>query len=321
MAVIAGEAPWRYEFIENWAKLPRGADFHEVAAVAVDSRDRVFVFSRGNRPMMVFEADGSFLTSWGEGMFTRPHGLHIGHDNAIYCTDHGDHTVRKFTLDGKLEMMIGVPGESAPMMSGEPLNNCTHTALSPQGHIYVSDGYGNAKVHKYTPDGKLLFSWGEQGCLPGQFHIPHNICCDRHGMVYVADRENNRIQLFDEQGNYLRQWNNMVRPNGLHIVEGDEPLFFVAEGGPSIDQDRFPYRNLGPRISILDSKGNFLARIGEGNPGVGPGQFVAPHGISVDSRGDIYVGEVACVGWPVVFPAHPVPSDVPVLRKLRRVRD
>jgi len=319
MTTIGGQAPYVYEFVENWAKLPRGADFYEVAAVAIDRRDRVFVFSRGNRPMMVFEPDGTFLSSWGEGMFTRPHGLHIGHDGAIYCTDHGDHTVRKFSPEGELQLMIGVPGQSSPMMSGAPLNNCTHTALSPEGHIYVSDGYGNARVHKYTADGELLFSWGEQGCLPGQFHIPHNICCDKHGLVYVADRENHRIQIFDENGNYLRQWNNMVRPNGLFIDERGEPLFYVAEGGPSIDQDTFPYRNMGPRITILDKDGVALSRIGEGSPGTGPDQFVAPHGIAVDSRGDIYIGEVACAGWPVAFPQRPIPSDVPVFRKLRRV--
>ena len=160
MSVVLGSGEHRYRVVENWAKLPDGWSFKDVAAVAVDGKDQVYVFNRGEHPMIVFDREGNFLRSWGEGVFHRAHGLHIdAHDN-LYCTDDGDHTVRRCTTAGKIELTIGVPGKPAPFMSGEPFHRCTHTALSPKGDIYVSDGYGNARVHKFSPDGKLIMSWG-----------------------------------------------------------------------------------------------------------------------------------------------------------------
>ncbi|MEN9498196.1 MAG: hypothetical protein RIS83_15, partial [Pseudomonadota bacterium] len=142
MTGIFGSGDFRYEAVPNWGRLPEGWHFKEVAAVAVDSQDRVFVFSRGEHPVIVFDRDGKFLTSWGKGIFSRPHGLHMGPDDTLWCTDDGDHSVRKCTLDGRVLMTIGLPGSPAPYMSGRPFNRCTHTALSPEGDIYVSDGYG-----------------------------------------------------------------------------------------------------------------------------------------------------------------------------------
>ena len=205
MTIIVGEGDYRYEVIENWGTLPDGWHYGEVAAVGVDSKDNVYVFARSEHPMMVFDREGNFLRSWGEGLFRRPHGVHLAPDDTIYCTDDGDHTVRRLTLEGTLLLEIGVPGEPAPMYGGDPFNRCTHTALSPEGDIYVADGYGNARVHKYSPDGKLLFSWGEPGTDPGKFNIVHNICCDADGWVYVADRENHRVQVFDGNGKYETQ--------------------------------------------------------------------------------------------------------------------
>ena len=153
--------------VENWAKLPDGWEFRDVAAVAVDSKDRIYVFNRGQHPMIVFDRDGNFLRSWGEGLFSRAHGIHIDSDDNLYCTDDGDHTVRKITTEGKVLLTIGVPNQPAPFLSGKPFNRCTHTALSPKGEIYVSDGYGNSCVHKYSPDGKHLMCWGTTGTDPG----------------------------------------------------------------------------------------------------------------------------------------------------------
>ena len=129
----------------------------------MDRNDNVYVFNRGEHPMIVFDRDGNFLRAWGEGMFPRAHGVLMGPDDTIWLTDDGDHTVRQCTLDGKVLLTIGTPGKPAPYMSGEPFHRCTHTALSPKGDIYVSDGYGNARVHKYAPDGRLLMSWGGPG--------------------------------------------------------------------------------------------------------------------------------------------------------------
>ena len=217
MAIIVGDGDYKYRIIEDWAKLPDKWSFKEVGAVGVDAKDNVYVFNRGDHPVMVFDRDGKFLRSWGEGQYPRAHGVHMGPDDSIYLTDDGGHFVRKCSLDGKVLLEIGVPGKPAPYMSGEPFHRCTHTALSPKGEIYVSDGYGNAKVHKYSPDGKLLMSWGEPGTNPGEFNIVHNICTDADGWVYVADRENHRVQVFDGNGKYETQWNNLHRPvRSLH---------------------------------------------------------------------------------------------------------
>lgn len=292
-ATILGSGDYRYQVVPGWGKLPDGWLYGEVAAVGVDSKDRVYAFSRGEHPMIVFDREGNFLRSWGEGVFRNPHGLHMGPDDTVYCTDQGDHTVRKFTLDGKLLLEIGLPGKPAPHMSGNPFNRCTHTALSPSQEIYVSDGYGNARVHKYSSNGKLLFSWGGPGTDPGKFNIAHNICCDADGWVYVADRENHRVQVFDGKGKYETQWNDMHRPCGLCMHGGSDPLFYIGELGPGKEFSNRDWPNLGPRVSIVTNKGRLLARLGDFEGHNRPSQFIAPHGMAVDSAGTIYVGEVS----------------------------
>ncbi|MEX2617040.1 MAG: peptidyl-alpha-hydroxyglycine alpha-amidating lyase family protein [Alphaproteobacteria bacterium] len=292
MAVMLGSGEFTYREERDWAKLPDGWYFDDVAAVAVDDKDQVYVFNRGEHPMIVFDRDGNFLRSWGEGVFNRPHGISVAADGTLYCTDDGDHTMRQCTADGKVLMTIGVPGQPAPYMSGEPFHRCTHTAQSPQGDIYVSDGYGNARVHKYAPDGRLLFSWGEPGTDPGQFNIAHNICCDADGWVYVADRENHRVQVFNGDGKYETQWYNMHRPCGLCMGMAGDPNFYIGELGPGMNVN-MNMPNIGPRVSIVTSKGETLARLGVQPGGYGAGQFIAPHGLAVDRHGDIYVGEVS----------------------------
>lgn len=320
MTTILGSGQFRYEVIENWAKLPDGWIFKDVAAVAVDSKDRVYVFNRGEHPMIVFDRDGNFLRSWGEGVFNRAHGLHIGPDESLYCTDDGDHSVRKCTLEGKVLLTIGIPGKPAPYMSGEPFHRCTHTALSPKGDIYVSDGYGNSRIHHYSPDGKLLKSWGESGTGPGQFNIPHNLCCDPDGWIYVADRENHRVQVFDGNGKYEAEWHNLHRPCGMFMEAKRQPLCFIGEIGPTLPINR-DVPNLGPRISIVDHKGNLVSRFGAEKAGYDrPDQFVAPHGMAVDSHGDLYVGEVSYASWTQIFPDREMPKGLNTLRKLARVR-
>ena len=319
MSVILGSGEYRYRVEEGWGKLPDGWSFHEVGAVGVDRQDNVYVFNRGEHPMIVFDRDGNFLRSWGEDIFKRAHGLHMGPDETIYCTDEGDHTVRQCTLEGKVLLQIGVPGKPAPLMSGEPFHRCTHTALSPRGDIYVSDGYGNARVHKYSPDGKLLMSWGEPGTDEGQFNLVHNICCDVDGWVYVADRENHRVQVFDGNGKYEAQWNNLHRPCGLFMPAGErKPICYIGELGPGLAVNmRTP--NLGARICIVTNEGKLLARLGKSVPGHGPGEFMSPHGLAVDSRGDIYVGEVSFTSWPRYHPDTPAPDDLRTLQKWQKL--
>ena len=168
MTVVQGEGAYRYEISNDWAKVPTGMEWREVGAVAVDDKDNVYVFNRGPHPMIVFDRAGNFLRSWGEGLFKRAHGAHFAPDGTLYLTDDGDHTVRQCTTEGKVLLTIGIPGRPTPYMSQEPFNRCTHTALSPKGDLYISDGYGNARVHAFSPAGKHLFSWGEPGHGPGR---------------------------------------------------------------------------------------------------------------------------------------------------------
>ena len=318
--MILGSGDYTFRVDEGWGHLPDGWVLGDVAAVGVDRHDRVYVFHRGEHPMIVFDQAGNFLRSWGEGVFNHPHGVHLAPDDTIFCTDDGDHTVRRCTLDGRVLLEIGTPGKPAPFMSGQPFCRCTHTALAPNGDIYVSDGYGNPRVHRYAPDGRLLMSWGESGCDPGQFNLPHNIACDPDGYVYVADRENHRIQVFDGNGRYETQWNNLHRPSAMLMTFGECPLCYVGEIAPYMPVNR-DYPNLGPRISILDGKGNILVRLGKPpTAGTAPGQFMSPHGLAVDSRGDLYVGEVAFTAWPSLFPGQPVPPGLRSLQKLVRIK-
>jgi DNA-binding beta-propeller fold protein YncE len=319
MSVILGAGEYTYSVCEEWAKLPEGWLFGDVAAVGIDRRDRVYVFNRSPHPMVVFDRAGNFLTSWGEDLFTHPHGVSMGPDDTIYCTDDFDHTVRKCTLEGKVLLEIGIPNRPSPFMSGKPFNRCTHTALSPQGDIYVSDGYHNGAVHKFSPAGTHLMSWGRSGAGPGEFNLPHNVTCDDDGWVYVADRENHRIQVFDGNGRYETEWRNLHRPNGLHMPHGKCPICYVGEIGPYYDFSRGA-PNLGPRVSIVDNTGTVLARLGR-DPTAGnePGKFLSPHSVAVDSHGDLYVGEVAVTAWPSLFPDKPMPRRLRSIQKFVKV--
>jgi len=311
--VAVGTAAYTYEVAEGWGKLPDGWSFREAAAVGTDSNDNVYVFNRGEHPMIVFDREGNFLRSWGEGVFPRAHGVTMGPDDTIFCTDDGDHTVRKCKLDGTVLFTLGISGKPTPFMSGDPFNRCTHVAIDPtNGDFYVSDGYGNARVHKYSPDGKHLFSWGESGTGPGQFNIAHNVCTDKDGWVYVADRENHRIQVFDSNGKFQTQWTNMARPCGLYIDQSGEQRVYVGELGVAIGSNDQAF-GLGPRVTIMDIKGNTLAKLGDAPQSEEPGRFIAPHGVCIDSRGDIYVGEVS---WTNTGQHLNPPREVRSLQKL-----
>ena len=314
---IVGQGAYRYEIIDDWARLPEGWVLQEVAGIGTDEQDNVFLFTRGTHPVIKLDRDGTVLDSWGQGMFVRPHGLQMAPDGTIFLTDEQDHTVRQFTTDGRLLMQVGQSRTPAPFMSGKPFCRCCDVAFAPNGDFFVADGYANARVHRYSPDGKLLLSWGECGSGPGQFNVVHDICCDADGWVYVADRENHRIQVFDGKGKVEAVWHDLHRPCGLFMPKGSRQIMYVGELGPAIRTNK-DYPNLGPRLSILDNDGNLLARLGADRPGLGPDQFMGPHGMAVDSRGDLYVGEVSYAQWPFYFEGPP-PENMRCLRKLRKL--
>ncbi len=325
---LVGQDNFRFQADANWAKRPPGYTWSEVAGVACDSSDNVFVFNRGDHPVMVFDRNGAFLRSWGEGVFKRPHGITIGPDDAVYCTDDFGHTVKKFSPEGKLLLTLGTgqPSDTGATSidfrtikhSGPPFHYPTNVALSPQGEIYVSDGYGNACVHKFTPDGRLLFSWGEPGDGKAQFRIPHGIAVDAEGYVYVADRENSRLLMFSWMGELLIEWGHIARPcqltfdrvGNVYVAEvGYRAGMWPGTSPPSPDAT-------GGRVSIFRDSGELLARIGGGENPTAPGDLFAPHDICLDSRGDMYVGEVV---WSAGGSKGVVPPDCHALQKFTRV--
>lgn len=310
-----GSGRFTYEVSgDEWGNLPDGWSYKEATAVAVDSRDNVYVFNRGPKsPIIVFDSEGDIVRTWGEGVFTLPHGVAVGPDDTVYCIDNGDHTVRQFTTEGKLLMTIGTENKPAPQMSGKPFNTPTHLAVDwRNGNLYISDGYGNASVHKYTPDGKLLSSWGESGTGEGQFNIVHNIEVDSNGYVYIADRENHRIQIFDSDGKFETQWVNLSRAAAIYIDHRGEELVYVGEYFGGIASNKIGTK-LGPRVTILDTSGKVLAQLSDEPYGDEPGRFYSPHGIAVDSKGDIYVAEVS---WSDYGRSMDPPTELRSMQKL-----
>jgi DNA-binding beta-propeller fold protein YncE len=305
-----------YRPIVGWGRLPEGFAYVEATSVGVDARDNVYVFNRGAHPVIVFDRDGHFLRSWGEGVFRRPHGIMVGPDGTLWLTDDQHHTIRQFTPEGTLRLTIGDPDTPSTAHGGKPFNRPTHVALCPRnGDIYISDGYGNSRVHKYDPRGRHLFSWGEPGTDPGCFNVPHNIATDAEGLVYVADRENSRVQIFDDRGRYLDQLKNLHRPCGLFADRRDGGLLYVGELGSDLAVNA-AVPNIGQRVSILSLKGDLRGRIGGRFRGEAPGEFTAPHGCAVDSRGDLYVAEVS---WTSRGSLETPPREIRSLQKFERV--
>jgi len=302
---MANTSELRYEVVEGWEQLPSGYQHRDVAGVAVDLEDRVFLICRGDHPVLMYDSKGKFLGSWGEGDFTyRTHGITVGPDNSVYCTDDGNHTIRKFTPSGKLLMTLGTmntpsdtgyDGKDTRTVSraAGPFNRPTNIAVGPTGDLYVSDGYGNCRVHQFGPNGDLKRSWGTPGQGPGEFFLPHGISVHADGRVFVCDRENDRIQIFSPDGEYLSEWTDTRRPT--HLVFDAQGRAYVSELWWQPGQTSGRYGPAGDtrsgRASVYDGEGHVLARWGGPDP-VAAGSFAAPHGLAVDSRRDVYVGEV-----------------------------
>ena len=303
--IEVGDRSHRYQVVEQWPHWPPGAEFKEVVAAAADSQGHVYVFNRGPMPIMTFDRNGHFLGGFEVGDFTRPHGITVGTNDTIYCVDDCDHTVKVFSSDGQLQLTLGSSGVYSHTgaqsidyrtieQSGPPFNYPTNLAVAPSGELFITDGYGNARVHRFSAGGELLGSWGEPGDGPGQFQVPHGIAVDSGGLVYVADRENSRIQRFDLDGKYVDKWTDVVRPCEVFITS--DQTVYVAElgeragrwaGWPAASDDA-----VGGRLSIFDCDGTLLARWGGGVSPSAAGDFFAPHDVWVDKFGDIYVSEV-----------------------------
>ena len=301
MAVTAKQS---YVVVEGWEQLPAVFTHRDCVGVGVDSQDNVYLFTRDQPRVIVYNRDGAFLRSWGEGFFTeRTHGLTVGPDDTLYCVDEGSQCVYQLTPHGELLQTIGTKGVASDtgydgrsiesIRGGPPFNRPTNLAVAPSGDLYVTDGYGNCKVHRFSSTGTLLQSWGEPGTGPGQFYLPHGIRVTADGRVLVADRENDRIQIFSPDGEYLDQWTDVQRPTNI-ALDGEGGVY-VSELWWRIGQRSMVHGEVTAdqpgRVSVFDAGGRVLARWG-GPERAAAGQFIAPHDICVDSHGDLYVAEV-----------------------------
>jgi streptogramin lyase len=283
----------QYELVEGWGELPDGWVWGQVAGVAVDSQDNVHVFTRTEHPYMIFDKSGKLIDHWGEGIFGEAHGVCITPDDSIYFVEHTSSVVLKFDKNGRHRLTLGARNqpsdtgftpETGVAHSGSPFNQPTDLSVAPDGSIFITDGYRNARVHKFSPDGTVVASWGEPGRSeelrdtkdkPNHFHIPHGIWT--HGdKVYASDRQNNRIQIFTLDGEFVDIWLGFSLPTKIY-VDPVEEIMYVSE--------------LDNRVSIVDLEGNVLGRFGAERSNE-PGKFWGPHSIWKDSEQAVYVGEV-----------------------------
>jgi DNA-binding beta-propeller fold protein YncE len=320
-----------FERLDGWPRLPNPSSLAEVADVDVGPDGRIYAFTRGRDPIVVFGRDGEVLGSWGHGVFTGPHGITVDGDR-VFCTDYLDHTVRVFDTTGRLIQTLGTPGHGSrtgivlgnrPLeQAAGPFNMPTNVAVAGDGSYYVADGYGNARVHRFTADGTLVHSWGQPGSGPGEFNLPHGIAISRDGSVLVADRENCRIQRFSPEGDYLEEWTGLNRVAAVFVDE--EGLVYVAELGFAhykTPPPHFRFRREPPaghepisRISVWTPEGALVTRFGASDPR-SPHAFVSPHGLCVDTEGRLFVGEVVVTSGAAATLAPFAPRPLQVLAR------
>ncbi len=258
--------------VPHFAQLPPGWELDAVAGVATDSQNNVIIFHRGPHPLIIFDKKGKYLRSFGDGMFQSAHGLRVDATDNIWVTDNANHTVIKFSHAGKILMTLGekdVAGED-----DYHFNRPADIAFAPNGDFFVADGYGNSRIVKFDKNGKYLLEWGKKGAAEGEFNVPHAIRLDSRGNVYVADRENKRIQVFDSNGIFLRQMSGFA-PFGLFITEDD--TVYVVDG-------------LANNALQMTLEGKILNTWG--SSGSEPGQFNVPHAVTVGKDNEVYVTEI-----------------------------
>lgn len=291
----------RYELVKDWPKLPESFTLGNPTGIGIDTNQNIFIFHRADREwpltgsmpdtyissktiLMLDRESGKILNSWGDGLFIMPHGLTVDKNNNVWVTDAGLHQVFKFSHDGKLLMKLGeakVPGNDSTHF-----NRPTAVAVSNDGSFYVSDGYGNSRVVKFSSSGQYLFEWGKKGNKESEFNIPHGIDLDEKGNVYVADRENNRIQVFDASGKFLNQWYDKSFGNICSIAYDKTGERLVA-----VDDVTFlKVKHRGSDIIIFDLTGKVQTRLGRSGFYVGPKCWY--HDVAIDKEECLYIGDI-----------------------------
>ena len=271
-----------YQSVPDFLKLPEGIKLGPCSAVALNSKDDIYLFQRGPKPILSFDASGNFVRAWGDDLIGMAHGMRVDPDDNLWVTDIKQHMVFKCDPLGKLLLALGT--NARPGTGTGQFNKPTDVAFGPDGDFFVSDGYGNTRVLKFDRNGKFVTQWGTAGSKPGEFNLPHSIVIDSKQRVLVGDRENNRIQVFDLTGRPLDVWNGFA-PYGIEIDSAQR--VFVADG-------------LANQVLRLDATGKVDLRLG--SQGHAAGQFELPHMLAIARDGSIYVAEVGGVRFQKLRP-------------------
>jgi DNA-binding beta-propeller fold protein YncE len=276
-AQLKSGPPLPYQVVNGWAKLPKGWNFGECSGVAIDKRDNVWVFNRGSHPVIQFDRNGNFLQAWPDIVIKSSHGMSVDSEGNLWCVDVKGHVVIKYNTEGRVLMILGnrqgTPGNND---SKNSFNEPTGIAFDSQGNLYISDGYVNSRVVKFNRDGEYITHWGQKGTGDGEFNLVHDVCLDSRDRVYIADRTNQRVQIFDTNGKFLGKWTDLGAPWGL-TYSRQENCIYMADG-------------LNNRIVKLSLEGQILGVLS--SYGKTPGKLDFAHNIAVDSTGAIYVAEI-----------------------------
>jgi DNA-binding beta-propeller fold protein YncE len=271
--------PLPYHLVRDWAKLPKGMNFGEASGVDVDRNGNVWVFNRSEHPIVELDKHGEVIQAWNEHVLRvkGAHGARVDPDGNLWFIDRDGHVVFKTTPAGKILMLLGRQGIKGDNDSKEYFNLPTNVAFAPNGDFFISDGYGNSRVIKFNKDGEYLLHWGKKGVGDGEFNLVHDVALDSRGRVYVADRSNSRVQIFDQNGRFLGKWTDVGQPWGLYYVSKEDALY-MCDG-------------LNNRIVKLNTEGQILGTLG--SYGKIPGKLDYAHSIAVDQNdGSIYVSEI-----------------------------
>ena len=263
----ATEETSAYQLEEDWASFPSGVEFGPVASIAHGTDGTMHVLRRGEPAFFTLDPAGEFVRSWGEDIFDWSHGLRVDRDGFLWATDGRAHEVYKLSPEGEVLLKLGQRGVGGD--GPDTFNRPTDVVVAPNGDFFVTDGYVNSRVVKFSSDGTFIKTWGTKGTEPGQFNLPHTIVMDSAGRLLVGDRENARIQIFDQEGNFIEQWNHLGKPYGLFM--GADDTLFMVEGEAET-------------LNVVDGKTGELRETIEG--------LDLSHWVSVDPDGNVYVAEV-----------------------------
>jgi hypothetical protein len=283
-----------YQVDAAWPQKPDKFIWGQMPGVAVDDRDQAWIYTRAVPPVQVYAANGKFVRAWGEDEIKSAHHIKFDREGSVWVADIGYHVIMKFTPEGKLLKTLGTKGE--PGADSTHFNQPTDMAITPSGEVFVSDGYGNNRVVQFDKDGKFVKSWGRLGTAPGEFSLPHAIALDSRGRLYVADRNNARIEVFDQNGKLLDEWRDRIVPWGFCVTQNDE--IWVCGSSPMPWRKDEAVLGCPPKDQVfmkLDTSGKVLQlwTVPKGTDGhEQPGDCNWVHAIAVDSQGNLYAGDI-----------------------------